>query len=249
MAAAAAAGLPITGNNVRIARLRNRFRGRRCFVIGNGPSLVPGDLDLLSEEFTFASNKIYKLFSRTRWRPSCYLVVDEVILRQNLEDIDRVEAGLRLGLACYRDLMRADVYFNNNLGGEKAERFSRNVMHTLRSSGTVSFQLLQIAFHMGFAEVYLLGHDYNFAGAISRVDGLERTIGAPGGRLHFDDEYFREGERPAGQDPRGMYRGMEEARRVFEEDGRRILNASRSSCLDVFERCDLETVIGRRREV
>ncbi len=248
MAAAAAAGLPITGNNVRIARLRDRHRGRRCFVLGNGPSLLPEDLDLLSDEFTFASNKIYKMFPRTRWRPSFYLVVDEVILRQNLEDIDRVEAGLRFGLACYRDLMRADIYFNNNLGVGTAERFSRNVMHTLRSSGTVSFHLLQLAFHMGFAEVYLLGHDYNFVGAISRVDGTERTIEAARGRLHFADDYVREGERPAGQDPRAMYRGMEEARQVFESDGRRILNASRSSCLDVFERCDLETVVGRRRE-
>ena len=59
----------------RIARLRNKHAGQRCFIVANGPSLRPEDLDLLqrSGEITFGMNRIYKLFDQTRWRPTYYV--------------------------------------------------------------------------------------------------------------------------------------------------------------------------------
>ena len=94
-------------NNLRIRRMRNRWRGQRCFVVGNGPSLDPDDLDALAGEFTFASNKIYKIFPRTVWRPTAYMVVDDVVLRQNLAEINHVRSTLRFGLACHRSILDA----------------------------------------------------------------------------------------------------------------------------------------------
>ena len=31
--------------------LKNIHSGKRCFIIGNGPSLTPGDLDLIKNEY------------------------------------------------------------------------------------------------------------------------------------------------------------------------------------------------------
>ena len=56
--------------------LKGIHEGKRCFVIGNGPSLCPEDLDLLCGEYTFAANRIYNIFDRTSWRPTYYLTVD-----------------------------------------------------------------------------------------------------------------------------------------------------------------------------
>ena len=49
-------------NRSRLEVYRDLHRGKRCFVIGNGPSLKQTDLSLLKNEFTFGLNRIYLLF-------------------------------------------------------------------------------------------------------------------------------------------------------------------------------------------
>src|SRR5437870_4954347 len=52
----AAHGLPVTGNDRRIAALKDIHRGKRCFILGNGPSLKQQDLSLLRDEHVFVTN-------------------------------------------------------------------------------------------------------------------------------------------------------------------------------------------------
>ena len=40
-----------------IRSLQNKYEGKRCFIIGNGPSLTPEDLDRIKDEYSFASNR------------------------------------------------------------------------------------------------------------------------------------------------------------------------------------------------
>ena len=42
-----------------INKLKNSFKGKRAFIIGNGPSLNKVDLNLLKNEYTFGVNSIY----------------------------------------------------------------------------------------------------------------------------------------------------------------------------------------------
>ncbi len=42
----------------RIRQPRNKHEGKRCFIIGNGPSLQKTDLSLLLREITFGLNRI-----------------------------------------------------------------------------------------------------------------------------------------------------------------------------------------------
>jgi hypothetical protein len=70
-------------NNQRLCALYNIHQGKRCFVIGNGPSLRIADLDRLKGEITFASNKITLAFTETDWRPTYYTVCDAVVAEQN----------------------------------------------------------------------------------------------------------------------------------------------------------------------
>jgi hypothetical protein len=46
----------------RLAALKDVHKGRRAFIIGNGPSLRQTDLSKLKNEFTFGMNRIYLLF-------------------------------------------------------------------------------------------------------------------------------------------------------------------------------------------
>ena len=50
------------GSARRIREFRDAYKGRRCFIIGNGPSLRRMDLSPLRDEVTFGLNRIYLLF-------------------------------------------------------------------------------------------------------------------------------------------------------------------------------------------
>jgi hypothetical protein len=227
--------IPLTKNNYEILSLKNKYQGKRCFIIGNGPSLNPEDLERLKDDITFASNKIYKIFNQTTWRPTFYMVVDPIVLEENIKDINSVEAQTKLTLKVYKHLFTADLYFNNNLYKNKRGTFSTNIMESLYSSGTVSYHLLQIAHFMGFSEVYLLGHDYNFKGAISRTKDLSFLKKEGNSKHYFSEDYIRKDEKKPGQSPEEIYHGMEMANIVYENSGRKIYNSTRVSYLDVFE--------------
>lgn len=236
--------IPLTMNNYKILSYKNKYVGKRCFIIGNGPSLRPGDLEKLKGEFTFASNKIYKIFDKTSWRPTFYMVVDPIVLEENTEEINSVEAENKFTLKAYKNLFNADIYFNNNLQKTKRGTFSKNVMESLYSSGTVSYHLLQIAYYMGFTEVYLIGHDYNFKGAISKTKDLSFLNGPDNLVPYFSKDYIRKDEKKPGQAPDEMYHGMEKAKVAYEKSGRAIYNATRITYLDVFDIKNLDELCG-----
>jgi len=236
--------IPLTKNNYKILGLKNKYKDKRCFIIGNGPSLKPEDLERLNGEFTFASNKIYKIFNKTTWRPTFYMVVDPIVLAENVEDINLVEAKTKFTLKVYKHLFNADIYFNNNLYKNKRGTFSTNIMESLYSSGTVSYHLLQLAHYMGFSEVYLLGHDYNFKGAISKSEDLSFLKKESNSQFYFSENYIKADEKKPGQAPEEMYIGMEKAKIVYENSGKKIYNATRISYLDVFEMKNFDELCG-----
>jgi hypothetical protein len=239
---------PITRNNYEILKMKNKYDGKRCFIIGNGPSLRSEDLDKLKNEITFASNKIYKIFNKTTWRPTFYMVVDSIVLEENVKEINLVEAKTKFTLKCYKNLFKADIYFNNNLNQNKSGTFSTNIMESLYSSGSVSYHLLQIAYYLGFSEVYLVGHDYNFKGAISKSSDLSFLNNEDNSQHYFIKDYIRDDEKKPGQAPDEIYHGMEKAKMVYEDSGRKIYNATRVSYLDVFEQVDFNELFEHKKE-
>ncbi|WP_309859862.1 6-hydroxymethylpterin diphosphokinase MptE-like protein [Bacillus sp. SLBN-46] len=241
-------GVPLTKNNYKILTIKDQYKGKRCFIIGNGPSLKAEDLEKLKGEITFASNKIYKMFNETKWRPTFYMVVDPIVLEENVEEINSVEAKTKLTLNCYKHLFNADIYFNNNLNKNKRGTFSTNIMESLYSSGTVSYHLLQIAHYMGFSEVYLIGHDYNFKGAVSKTKDLSFLKSQGNEQIYFSENYIRKDEKKPGQAPEEMYKGMEKTKVIYENSGRKILNATRVTYLDVFELRNFDELYGGKND-
>ena len=48
----------------------------RAFVVGNGPSLTPEQLDKLIPEVSFAVNRIHLIYDKTKWRPDHWMFFD-----------------------------------------------------------------------------------------------------------------------------------------------------------------------------
>jgi len=158
----------------------------RAFVVGNGPSLKPEQLNKLIPEVSFGVNRIHLIYDKTKWRPTNWVIMDFSNSLFYKEDI-RIHA--REGYPCY---VRADIMvrFIERYGGEQTENIrvvkqcshidvERNTTQEwhfpaiCQQGGSIP-TAIQLAVMEGFNPIYLIGCDGDLKG---------------NGRNHFSADY------------------------------------------------------------
>jgi hypothetical protein len=231
--------------NRQLKQFKNRHRGERCFIIGNGPSLTIEDLDQLRSETTFASNKIYLAFDQTEWRPSYYVVEDDHMIRQHYQTIRDLDGFVKFVSDDWSSFFRGDdkvvMYPRTLLDLNRFPRFSGNASRYVFCGYMVTYISLQLAYFMGFDQVYLLGVDFDYSLNHNGADTIVHDAGHPSD--HFTPEYFAPGEQRYAPQITRAQRAMLCARRFYEDNGRKIWNATRGGKLEVFERISVEEAL------
>ena len=122
-----------------------------------------------------------------------------------------------------------------------------NLLRGARAGHSVVNLSLKAAYWMGIREVYVLGVDHDFvlpaSGPVDVVGGNEVYVSA-GEQNHFHAEYRKPGEAWTYPKLETIAEEFGNARSVFEAAGGCIKNASRSTKLDVWERVNLDDVLG-----
>lgn len=154
-------GMFHNNNSLRLERLKNSHKGERCFLIGNGPSLTGEDLHLLNDEYTFGTNMVYKIFDKTDWRPTFHCVSDTIYASKLGSELSKmVKAPLFTTERTYRRMKKkpVDTTYVHTLQSERY-RVKGNIQAYCMVKATVLSLAAEVAFHMGFTEIYLLGVD------------------------------------------------------------------------------------------
>ena len=230
----------------KIAALQGIANGKRCFIIGTGPSLTVADLELLKDEDTFATNRIYELFPQTSWRPTYYVNQDHNLIHKFSDRIKSVDAELLFLPVDYKESFEGEKYRffvlkHKEFYPHKAP-FSTDISKFLAQGFTVTYGAIQIAIYMGFTEIYLLGIDHNYN--ISRdAKGRPVRVEQPGNSytqgMHG---YVNMNNLPRVEETTVAY---ETAEAVSKKLGVKIYNATRGGKLEVFERISLDEVVRR----
>lgn len=217
---------------------KDLYAGKRCFILGNGPSLNNTDLSLLADEYTFGCNKISMLYEKRSWHPSFYVMVSSDIWRHDwlLATNKNVEMGIPCFLNKRNKLINtttenfykeveelSNVYLIDAEGGRKGypykdNQWSYDPMKKATKHGTILTTCIQLAAYMGFREIYLLGCDLGFNGP----------------NCNFDPNY-----NPGQFDPNGDVHSHEAhvlAKRMTEAQGVSIFNATVGGSLEVYKR-------------
>lgn len=63
----------------------NKYKGKRCFIIANGPSLNSQDLTLLKDEITFGVNNLMATNAYNQILPKFYTIVDSNFFNDDFE--------------------------------------------------------------------------------------------------------------------------------------------------------------------
>lgn len=217
----------------RLTALKDIHRGERCFIIGNGPSLKKTDLSRLKGEFTFGMNRFYLLFEELGFHTSYFLSVNSLVIEQCAEDLRRLPMPRFVSWRS-RDLIQpADdlMFLHTTYTGP---RFATDARGRLWEGATVTYVALQLAYHMGFKQVILIGVDHNFV-----TQGKPNTTVVSQGNdpNHFSAGYFGKGFRWQLPDLETSEQAYHMARQAYEQDGRQVLDATVDGKLTVFEKC------------
>ena len=252
-----------SGEAERLQKLRNRHKGRRAFIIGNGPSIKGQDLSKLKDEVTFVTNWFANHEDYEEIQPSYYCISSHEVfggwsaktpnLNTEMRDaiVQKTWRSHHFFPLWARDAILGDAAFpaeqSNFLIFEKPKasvlergRMSWDILGNLDDgmTGVITF-CLPLALHMGIREVYLLGCDCDY--------GISQEKDA---KQYFYDfskhttstSKFETLDRVWGQGGE-IFQIYEIVRREAERRGLRIYNATRGGLLEVFPRVNYEDIV------
>lgn len=222
----------------RLRRWKNRFMGSKAVILCNGPSLNKVDFDALSRKniCTFGLNKINLLFSRTEFRPTVVVAVNPLVIEQNAPFFNETDLPLFLDSGAARSVrFRKNIHFLHT-GNSVLGKFARDCSMSVAQGFTVTYVAMQLAFHMGFSRVALVGCDHSFA---TSGPANQTVVSGKTDPNHFDPSYFSGGMKWHLPDLTYSEFHYRIAKDVYEQAGRRIVNCTAGGKLEVFERQDL----------
>ncbi len=230
-----------------LAKLEGSHKGERCFVIGNGPSLKAADLQRLHDHhmLSFGSNRVFKIFNQTDWRPDFFASEDIIILKDIQREIEKIPAQKKfipVHLKWYEDvnIKNAD-YFYMDYQSTLTESYgmSLDIAHGIRCHSTVTTTCLQIAIYMGFSEIYLLGVDHNFA---KMIDKNGNVVTDSSIKNHFTEDYDKDIIDQGFQIDSATEAYLNVERLSRKLGTFRVYNATRGGKLEVFQRVDFDQI-------
>jgi hypothetical protein len=240
-------------NNAQLAG-KHRHE-RRCFVVGNGPSLNTQDLSRLSGEFTIVANSFFQHPAVGQIHPAYCCVGDPDFIadRPNaIEWLRELEAKLPDTTLFFRP-WAPEVFQRHGLFTNHTVHFLDSVAKVPHSSQvhldltrplnvgytTGSGFSIPLALYLGFTEIYLIGFDANWLADVQN------------GQLHFyqTNPHFPHFDHTA-TEGHSMeeqlrtlhleFRSHRFLREAADRRGQRIRNATNGGWLDMYERVDYD---------
>lgn len=222
-------------------KLKNIYDGKRCFIIGNGPSLKIEDLEKLKGEICFGTHQIFKIFKKTDWRPTYYCAQDFKLIKESFKQINKLKINKKfiavvpawryklISNATYIKLFLEDFY-------PSLPKFSTDISKGIYEGYTVTYMCIQIAVYMGFKEIYLLGMDNNYSVTMLPNGEIQKNENI---KDHFslDDKITNIPQ---------IYKSSlayKKAKEYADKNGIMIYNATRGGALEVFKRVNFDDIV------
>jgi len=227
----------------KVKEFHNKHQGERCFIVATGPSLNKTNLDPIKNEIIFGVNSLCTGLDKFGIDCDYYIISDRVSWNRHFE------CALNLNTNFFSCYVAARHYLRDKPKNIKNEpylikgdgsilwtkRFPEDISRHIYADGyTVTIVCLQIAYYMGFKEVYLVGCDCDYSNE-AHFDGKKAGV-LTENRLKEEQHWKR------------VFSAYRICKRVFEEDGRKIYNSTVGGKLEVFARKNLEEAVKKPKK-
>ena len=227
----------------KLKQFHNKHIGEDCFIIGNGPSLNKMDLSTLNEYHTFGLNKIFLLFEKTKLNLSYHAAVNPLVIEQMKSEIEKnvFNCPTFLSYKASKSILNKSHVFKlltNNIWS-----FYGDITQPIEEGYTVTFIAMQIAFYMGFKNVFLIGVDHNFK-QVGKANEEQQL--ANDDDNHFHPDYFK-GQKWHLADIEGNEASYSLAKHAYHQDGREIYDATLNGKLQIFSKITFEEALSKAK--
>lgn len=236
-------------NKKNLEKLRGAYKGQRCFIICNGPSLRAEDLTKIYEhgDLSIGINAIARIYDRTPWRPTFLSAADDIVFsKKNKELVKNCECGYKMydRTRFLKSLGAKEkkIYlsFDESLELLDNPQFSDDATKKLPSIGTSTYTMIEFAVFLGCTEIYILGCDMSYAVNLNR-DGTI-TYNDSGKDYFASKEGYATSSKANPVPTWQMKVAYDCAAKYAREHGLNIYNATRGGKLESFERIDFDTI-------
>lgn len=170
-------------------QFKDLHKGKRCFVLGNGPSLLSVDLSLLKDEITFTVNDLFYMKEFEKINTTYHLFADPAYFIKMDEIMDKITETVSPSIIFaeingYKYIRQEELdskyhiaYFANGIEVDDLDFMEIDMTYFLPYFCTVVQGAISIAMYMGCTEIYLLGCDCTgIMNYIERVQGKEMSF-------------------------------------------------------------------------
>lgn len=235
----------------KIKALKGIYCGKRCFLLGNGPSLQDVNWGKLDGELIFGCNGLYQIIDKIpQNKITGYMFSDPLFLSKNVNSVEDLQRLLGCSEYCftlcnndlydkYKDSF-SNLFFFSICSSRDRTWFSEEPAEGICESGTSLYALMQIIAYMGIREIYLLGVDFSFR---KEIHGEKVIINEKIDNHHKDIDQVYEGP----YDIDFIMQGYECAKSYAENHDIKIYNATKGSKLEIFQRVDFDSLFEKQR--
>ena len=228
--------------------LKNLHKGKRGFVIGNGPSLRIEDLNKLNNEITIASNKIYLAFEETKWRPNYYTVADPILWPKIKNELKNIDIHI-FHIPSNLDDIPISIYKKtrawNNVKRAETRPFSDDFSEKVYGGGSITYQNIQFAYYLGLNPIYIIGCDHNYNENTKSNESV--LINHVGSSNHFHKKYRVSGERVLSANIDLMNEYFYISKTFLKDKSYSIYNSTRGGNLNIFQRREFESLFNKNQ--
>jgi hypothetical protein len=242
--------------------LKNVHAGKRCFIIGNGPSLIKQDISLLTNEITIVVSWFHRHPDTHIIKPPYWVVADPAFWSRSdqpfLPAIKRV-TDLEMNSKLFVPTGGFNYFAGLNTGSFiDLHFFHYEYQKTINSlidftkgippfGQNVVLVALMLAFHMGCNPVYFVGCDHDFLNIKKEeyLSKIENHFYAEATPANYSEEFSWEEFSACMSRLRMQYDQLKLYASIW---GFNVFNATRGGCLEIFPRVEYESLFPDRNQ-
>ena len=243
----------------RWEEIKGMYKGKRVFLLGNGPSLNETPLYMLKDEYVICFNRFYIMRERLNWVPNFYMCVDDLVLQDLAPEVKEIVNDMELAFFPDRHFRNknfkkilpnlSNIYWMKPIFGRG---FSVDLPQVYQG-GSVIYEGMQVMNYLGFDEIILLGVDMNFkihetAKTIGNERGTNITSQDDDDPNHFDPRYFgknRSYHQPKAYVLDNIFKNLDFLGENSVKYDLKITNAGFGSKVDSFPRKDFLSLFNK----
>jgi len=241
--------------------MKDSYKGKRCFIVGTGPSLAYKDLSFLKNEITIALNLAIMTLDIYGIQPTFNIIADKyqyINYREIYEKLSYKTSIKKIIVASACDTFPKELIDNNTfffpikLQQENADFSEELIKKGFARGKTVAFDAIQLAYYLGFEEVYIIGMDLKMDcewGENGHCYEIQKNNKFQNAKILTKKDYEIQRGPPGHPEYMALInKCMTIAKIKFEKLNRKLINDSRSY-LEILDKKDILKEFGNIKKV